>query len=194
MTADMLNRLTLNAAAAALLAAGLLSGCGSHVAVATGAMPTSALSADAKKTAAHKGAKASADRKAPPKLPAKAGLVHQGFAASQAAQACDSALQQYQSLSYQWSTAWSDYDKDQIESQMLAVLHDGLTSTQSITSAQGVDAADRRSYDIADQGLNRYDSSYSQWSAAWDVNQKRNIANGMMVDMTNTLQQIRANY
>jgi hypothetical protein len=192
-----MTRLTLHVAAAALLAASLLSGCGSHVAAATGVNPASAFSAESKKSAktpAHKGAKASATRKAPPKLPAKAGLVRQGFAASQASQACDSALQQYQGLTNEWTAAWSDYDKDQIESQMLAVLHQGLTSTQSITSAQGVDAADRRSYDIADQGLNRYDSQYSQWSATWDLNQKRNIANDMMVDMTNTLQQIRANY
>jgi hypothetical protein len=189
----MLNRLTLNAAAAALLAASLLSGCGTHVAAATGTVASSALSAQSK-TATHKGAKASADRKAPPKLDAKSGLVRQGFAASQAAQACDNALQQYQGLTYQWSSAWSDYDKDQIETQMLNVLHSGLTSTQSITSAQGVDAADRRSYDIADQGLNRYDAAYSQWSATWDINQKRYIVNGMLTDMVNTLQQIRANY
>jgi hypothetical protein len=193
MNAEMLNRLTLNAAAAALLAAGMLTGCGSHVAATTGAVPTSALTAQSK-TAVHKGAKASADRKAPPKVAAKAGLVRQGFAASQASQACDNALQQYQNLTYQWNNAWSDYDKDQIETQMLQVLHDGLNATQSITSAQGVDAADRRSYDIADQGLNRYDSSYSQWSATWDVNQKRYIVNNMLTDMVNTLQQIRANY
>ena len=194
----MMTKLTLNAATAAILAAGLLAGCGTHVAPTAGnsaAFMASAQSAKGARTVkAHKGPKASANRKAPPTIPAKSGLVRQGIAASQASQACDSALQQYQSLTYQWQQAWSDTDKDNIETEMLNVLHQGLTSTQSITSANGVDMADRRSYDIADQGLNRYDASYSQWQSTWDINQKREIINGMLNDMVSTLQQIRSNY
>ena len=59
---------------------------------------------------------------------------------------------------------------------------------------QGVDMADRRSYDIADQALNRYDASYRQWSAAWNDGQKRSIVNTMLTDLVNALQAIRGNF
>ena len=163
-----------------------LTGCGAHVAPGAATMNAAALAAQSKKKAASK-------RPTPPALK-KADSTRQGIAASNAARACDSALQQYQSLQYQWNAAYDDYTKDQIETQMLNVLHSGLTNTQSITSAQGVDATDRCSYDIADAGLDRYDSRYRQWQSTWDVTQKRYIVNDMLTDMVNTLQQIRNNY
>ena len=173
-----------------LLVATMLAGCGSHAAPNAGALSAASIAAQ---SAAHKGAKASAKRPAPPAGP-KVKATTQGFAANNAANAANNALAAYQNLSYQWQSAWSDYDKDQIETQMLNALHQGLTDTQSITSAQGVDATDRRSYDIADQGLNRYDSSYRQWQSTWDDSTKRMIVNQMLNDMVNTLQQVKANY
>ena len=180
--------MTTRSFAAALLVATVLAGCGTH-----GATTASSVSVASIAAQSHKGAKASAKRPAPPTAP-EVKATTQGFAASQAANTCARALSSYQSLTYQWQSAWSDYDKDQIETQMLYVLHQGLTDTQSITSANGVDAADRRSYDIADQGLNRYDYSYRQWQNAWSDSTKRQICNQMLTDLVNTLQQIRSNY
>lgn len=182
---------TLKAALAATMVAGMLAGCGTHVTPGTAAAAQmAAMNAQSK---AKKGPKASAKRPAPPTVKQDK-TTRQGIAASNAANAANQALQQYQALTYQWQQAWSDQDKDNIETEMLNTLHGGLQNVESITSAQGVDMQDRRSYDIADQGLNRYDSSYRQWESTWDQGQKREVVNQMLNDMVNTLEQIRNNY
>lgn len=166
-----------------------LAGCGTHLTPLAGSATAAALAAQS-----HKKAATAKNGKRPTPPQTKKTTARQGIAASQAAGDCGSTLATYQNLTYQWNSAFSDADKDNVESQMLQVLHQGLQNVESITSANGVDATDRQSYDIADAGLNRYDAAYSSWSSTWDPNAKRVIANQMMTDMVNTLQQIQANY
>ena len=174
-------------AAAALLAA-TLAGCGTTGAP-TGAAATGAAAMQAQKA---KGQKASADRPAPPA--AEQGKPKQGLAARESTRMAERSLYRYAELTRAWERAWSDSEKDRIEQDMLTELHSAIEDVQQVTSSSGHDSADRRAYDIADQGLNRYDRLYREWQMAWGDREKRRIINDMLSGMVQTLQDVKRNY
>ena len=173
-------------AAAALLAA-TLAGCGTTGAP-TGAAKTAAAAMQAQKA---KGQKATAERPAPPATTAD---TKQGLAARESQRIAERSLYRYSELIRAWERAWSDSEKDRIEQDMLSELHAALGDVQQVTSSSGHDSADRRAYDIADQGLNRYDRLYRDWERAYGDREKREITNDMLSGMVQTLQDVKRNY
>jgi predicted small lipoprotein YifL len=179
-------------AAAALLAA-TLAGCGTTGAP-TGAAKTAAAAMQAQKA---KGQKATADRPAPPAAAqgtAKKGAPKQGLAARESQRIAERSLYRYADLTRAWERAWSDSEKDRIEQDMLVELHSSIEDIQQVTSSSGHDSADRRAYDIADQGLNRYDRLFREWERAYGDREKRRITNDMLSGMVQTLEDVKRNY
>lgn len=178
---------TLQALAAATLVAVTLAGCGSTGAP-TGAARTAAAALQAQK------AKGSADAKRPAPPAADQGTPKQGLAARDSQRIAERSLYRYAELIRAWERAWSDSEKDRLEQDMLTEMHAAIEDIQSVTSSSGHDSADRRAYDIADQGLNRYDRLFREWERAFGDREKRRIINDMLSGMVQTLQDVKRNY
>ena len=125
-------------------------------------------------------------------MPKSAPLVD-GYAARRSSVIAERALDDYVSLVRRWERTYGDRAKDAIEEQMLRNLKNALSDVQDVTSRQGDDEADRRAYDIADRGLDRYEDLYREWRAAYSRPQARRIVNEMLTMLVDTLQSIRDN-
>ena len=71
------------------------------------------------------------ERPALPEVKPMAGLVRQGFAASEASRASSNALMTYQSLQQQWNMAFDDMTKDNIETSMLSTMKGALDQVRA---------------------------------------------------------------
>lgn len=176
--------------AAAVLLAATLAGCGQTASPLAARAGGNVAAAAAKQDPA---TKADADRPEPPAA-GKVSQPKQGLAARKAGRVAEDALYNYSLQFRDWERAWTNSEKDRIESKMLSTLHAALQDVQQVTSDLGNDTADRRAYDIADRGLDRYTSLYSSWERSWSEREKREILNDMLTVMVQSLKDVKANY
>jgi hypothetical protein len=131
---------------------------------------------------------------AAPKLPMpKGGALTDGFAARESSAIASDALADYVTLARRWDRTWGDRAKDALEEQMLSVMKRALDRVQDVTSREGHDTADRRAYDIADRGLDRYETLYREWQATYSRERRRLVVNEMLAMLVRTLEDIRDN-
>ncbi|MEB3196753.1 MAG: hypothetical protein VKP62_06065 [Candidatus Sericytochromatia bacterium] len=128
------------------------------------------------------------------KLPLPQGLpLQDGHAARRSALIAERALGDYLNLTRRWERTYGDRAKDAIEEQMLRTLKDALDDVQRVTSREGRDEIDRRAYDLADRGLDRYELLYREWRATYGREQARLVVNEMLRMFVDTLEAIRDN-
>jgi hypothetical protein len=125
-------------------------------------------------------------------MPRDAGLVD-GRAARRSASIAVRALDDYISLTRRWERTYGDRAKDALEEQMLRTLKNALDDVQDVTSRDGRDADDRRAYDIADRGLDRYEAMYREWRNTYGREAGRLVVNDMLRMLVDTLEAIRDN-
>jgi hypothetical protein len=128
------------------------------------------------------------------KLPVpRGGSLVDGFAARRSSAIAERALADYVTLTRRWELTYGDRAKDALEEQMLRTLKNALDDVQEVTSRDGRDADDRRAYDLADRGLDRYESLYREWRNTYGREAGRLVVNEMLRMLVDTLESIRDN-
>lgn len=100
------------------------------------------------------------------------------------------ALYQYNDLRNQWLATYDNNAKDNLEQQMLGVLTQAASTIEGYTNGGCCDTDNQAIYSMASNALNEYNSLRNQWMSTYDVNQKRNLVNQMLVDLTGAIQSI----
>lgn len=185
-----MSRKTLMTLATLCLASSVLAGCGT--------VPMAGMSPAGETSA--KSQAANAQRPLPPAVVLAADALTEGDAIVDASYEVDRArriasdtLYRYDVLLRDWKRAYSDYEKDRIESRMLDELIAGLKDVQrAVSSGSGRSA--REVYDVADRALDRYDSLRRDWSRAYTDRERRYIVNDMLVALTGAHKDIKAIY
>ncbi|MBU6428686.1 MAG: hypothetical protein KGR26_06745 [Cyanobacteria bacterium REEB65] len=109
---------------------------------------------------------------------------------SEAKSLATNALYEYNNLRNEWLSTYDDTQRDNIEQEMLQVLTSADSDIRNATNNGCCDSDNQYLFSISNSSLEQYSSLDSEWSSTWDVNQRRQIANQMLVVLTQALMQI----